>query len=826
MKQFAREILRKLGRLLACFGVLSALAQTAAAQTPYTGQAIPEGWNLFFTDLDQDSYGDPAGGYLFQSAAPPSRIWSTSSNDPNDHDVMQWALSRPKDGRVIALDIVDLGQGLGDRIAAARELGASVAWIELRWNQLDPGWGQFNATLLQQIQDAATALSAAGIKVALSFDMIDGSSLALPADLAPRVSAGTLALNASEVTDRAIYTLSLVKQRLGSSNVALVRLGRYADGHFATQSGVAFWTGVHGYIQTVGQYLHSTWGTGVMVGIGVTHAGLTTEPTRSVFSAVNAASDVVMSSFVPALQDPRQLRALVEGMLVASNGKPLVVLPLTFASAAGAGSTELRQSQMLEAFFDTWDAYADHMPLVLFSRLDDITPVGVPFFDSIGLRSNAGQPKAAFHTLRNLAFDRGWWELPLPAQRKFGMGFTQAPYDTPPDQAGQAAVANWIDTKITQLADTVAVHLDGGIPWTEALNDPFTAVEPPYSPSVLDSWRGYTARRPAGKKLLLSINPLGIPRNLLAPYWGVGQGFTYDAQYNRIPNGVVADGEQRMPPPPFDTAKFDDTVVKTAFLKYAIRALNYFNPDYLCIGIEVSATQVVSEDAFRRWLELHKFVYAQLKAMPQYAHVKIFVSVSATTYMADEYIHLVTDDNAASGSPYKYDEMEAGIRARLKTGLQDLLPHVDLVALSVYPHYGKYNAYRMPASIYGGVVDTLRAAGLGTTKPLAVTESGYSADPFLLLQQTLFAGTAEKQDRHLKLMLYELSKLSNPVSFVVNFQVRDSDLQWQRMNQANPGDRFVEFYQYFRDIGLYDGDGNARASLGTWQGYFGLPLVP
>jgi hypothetical protein len=170
--------------------------------------------------------------------------------------------------------------------------------------------------------------------------------------------------------------------------------------------------------------------------------------------------------------------------------------------------------------------------------------------------------------------------------------------------------------------------------------------------------------------------------------------------------------------------------------------------------------------------------------------------------------------------------MPAGIRPRLIAGVKDLLPYVDILALSVYPHYGKYNAYTMPASAYDALFTNLKAAGLTDTKPLAVTESGYTADPYMLLGQTLFAGTADKQDRHMKLMLYELSKLPNPVDFVVNFQVRDSDMQWKRMNDATPGALFVEFYQYFRDIGLYDGDGNTRPSLDTWKSYFNLPIVP
>ncbi|MCB6575039.1 hypothetical protein LI165_13505, partial [Phascolarctobacterium faecium] len=74
--------------------------------------------------------------------------------------------------------------------------------------------------------------------------------------------------------------------------------------------------------------------------------------------------------------------------------------------------------------------------------------------------------------------------------------------------------------------------------------------------------------------------------------WGYGEGFSYTADFQRIGNGVVADGERRLLPPPFDQLSFDAPEVKWAYLKYALRKLAYFKPDYLCFAIEVSATDV------------------------------------------------------------------------------------------------------------------------------------------------------------------------------------------------------------------------------------------
>jgi hypothetical protein len=192
--------------------------------------------------------------------------------------------------------------------------------------------------------------------------------------------------------------------------------------------------------------------------------------------------------------------------------------------------------------------------------------------------------------------------------------------------------------------------------------------------------------------------------------------------------------------------------------------------------------------------------------------------------MTDEFGHLIAAPDDGNGSPYKYDEMAPGVRARLKEGVRSLLPYLDLVGLSYYPHYGKYNAYTLPPAALTSMHRFLQEAGVPDSMPLAITESGYPADPYLI-DSVLFAASADKQQRHLELMLYELSKLPNPVEFVVNYIVRDIDMQWNRLLIEAENPRFVQFYQYFRDLGLYDGDGLARPSLATWTRYFQLPLV-
>ena len=815
MTSSLRRRLCDLGITLACF-LGSWGAQPASAQ-------VPPGQNVFYLDRDQDGYGDPSTASLLPTSTPPNRLWVPWGNDPDDSNPYIFPLPRPRQNRVLAIDADELtGDDVMQRIQVLRELGATTLLITLRWNQLEPSAGSFSPTVIAHLSSLAEVLTLANLSVVISLDVIDGTQLALPADLM------AMALDSATVRSRAEAALGQLKQALGATPVKLLRLGSNVDRYQSQNAQPLFWSGYKALVLDMKARAHELWSPALPVGVSSTWWGTLLEPTRSIMGDLQTACDWVIADFSLAdttIMDPRQTKAFLEYLIAAANGKPLALWPIAFPSGTDVSSSEVLQSQFYQAFFQAWDVYAAQVPLAVVSRLDDNVAASPPTARSTGLRQANQTPKAALATLRHLGFERGWWEIATPLSRKFFMGFTLTPYDTPSDPYEQLAVAAYVDQKVAQHGDLVALHMDGGVPWMEALYDDFTTSLPPYSASVLGAWWNYKTRIPAGKKLLVSINPLGIPRNVLAPYWGYGQGFTYDASFNRLPDGQYADDERRIPPGAFNELSFDAPAVQYAFLKYAMRAISYFNPDYLCFAIEVSATDVADAAAFQRYLSLHRFVYTELKKIPAFAHVKILVSFSATSFMADEFGHLIQSGAYETGSPYKYDEMKPGMRDRLKQGVRDLVPYVDLIGLSVYPHYGKYNAYTEPAGIFESMRAFLKEAGVPDSMPIAVTESGYAGEPYALFNTTLYAGSADKQKRHLELMLYELSKAPNPVEFVVNYLVRDSDMQWRRMLAAQgANDTFTQFYQFFRNIGVYDGNGLPRPALDTWSRYFQLPM--
>jgi len=90
-----------------------------------------------------------------------------------------------------------------------------------------------------------------------------------------------------------------------------------------------------------------------------------------------------------------------------------------------------------------------------------------------------------------------------PASRPYLMGFTRWPPDF--TEKGLATMDRFIEGH----ADLVALHLDNGIPWPEAL------AGKPYSADV-DERLSY--RPPSGKKLYVAVTPLNFGRDGLAAY--------------------------------------------------------------------------------------------------------------------------------------------------------------------------------------------------------------------------------------------------------------------------------------------------------------------
>jgi hypothetical protein len=789
-------------------------------------------FHTYYRDLDKDHFGNPNNSVQLCLTTPPWQLVSWG-NDPNDVDQLAMPVSVPKGSRLLALDMGDSAENGRWRDDLARELGAEAVTLNLPWDAVETAPGVYDG-LASVLAFYRTTLPLNGLRLSLTVSPLSGNALTLPADLKSRVESGTLRLNEPEVVQRFTALLTQVHAQLAGVDLISLQIGHEID-IVLSQAPQYFWSDYAELLQASFLHAKQLWGPELKVGTTATQKALVTEPSASILRAVNSLTDILSFTYLPrndqfAVPEPAVVRLDIETVLAAYWPKPLHLQAIGYPSAPLTGSSETRQSQFINAFFDVWDTWGEQIPFVAFGRLEDLSaqrasldaygagPAAAAYYRTLGLRtySGDGEHKAAYKTLRSLTFNRGWWRMETPATRSFLLGYTPAQYDFPDDGPSFISMMDWIWSAIASDTDMVNLHLDHGVPWVEALSDDLTGSEPPYSESVKSMWSSLRGGIPPGHKLLVSINPLGVPRNVIAPYFGVGQGFVYDIDYNRLPDGAVKDAENRYPPPPWNTYAINDPHVKQAFLNYCKRTIDYFNPDYLIVAIEATISWFQSPKAFGQFIELQSYVYQGLKADPRYAGVPISVSGPAISFMTDEF-----------GVPFKPEEQVPRMRELEIQGLLDLAPFVDILGLSFYPHYGIYNSTLIPPYIFDSLFEVLRMVG----KPVGIAESGFPAESFDVFGIP-FLSDETKQDSFYRLMLTEFERSPVPVEFLVSFQPRDADLGWARLlaaSQQTPptvSPQFVGFYKYFRDIGLYDGDGYPRPALDTWREHLARPYSP
>lgn len=314
----------------------------------------------------------------------------------------------------------------------------------------------------------------------------------------------------------------------------------------------------------------------------------------------------------------------------------------------------------------------------------------------------------------------GWALAVQPTvSRSFYLGFTPFPHEI------SVEAVQYTYDRISEDADLIVHHFDNGVPWPEALDgEPFAQV-------VQDDWAFRRSLTPETHKVLLTFTPLNFLRDGLAAYRG--------------------EQEDMALPQPFDRYGFDHPDVVTAFTAYADRIIAFFEPDFVLFGIEVNLLMKLRPGLWDSYMVLHRATYRHLKQ--SYPELPIMVSVTGIDLL-DGY----TDANHA-------DQLSA---------LADVAGYTDIIALSLYPYMTRYITHEIPRSIYDELAVLI-------DKPLAVSETGYPAQPFTVDagDPIQFSGTPELQDSWITLTLDAAAQYK--FAFVVNFVLRDYDTLWEQI---------------------------------------------
>lgn len=343
-----------------------------------------------------------------------------------------------------------------------------------------------------------------------------------------------------------------------------------------------------------------------------------------------------------------------------------------------------------------------------------------------------------------------------PQTRSFRMGFT--PF--PPDDTLQAVQD--VTQFIKANADIVAQHMES-VPWTEAL------AEKPFQPNLMNNWRDRKENMPANATIYLALNP---GRGALADYWGASEHDPLPAQ--------------------FKGKTFSDPIVKQAYLSYCKRAIEFFEPEYLAIGIEVNEIVYNAPDKAAAFAELHQYIYKELKR--SYPKLPIFASFT---------VHALLDERRPKAD-----------RERSLAFVKALMPYNDLVGISFYPFFG--NLSEQVDTAFGWLASEFDGYG----KPYAVAETGEAAKKLTVSldgKPWQIDGSPERQVAYYQ-KLFAFAQ-GRDTDFIISFLCKDYDLLWKKISAGSP-----PVFQGWQNTGFIDAEGALRPAYQVWKKFYSMPL--
>ncbi len=329
--------------------------------------------------------------------------------------------------------------------------------------------------------------------------------------------------------------------------------------------------------------------------------------------------------------------------------------------------------------------------------------------------------------------------------RSFRMGFTGFVHDTTLEAVTESRKF------CRENGDLLAHHIEG-VPWGEALSGE------PFPKALLKSWEDKQKATPPKGKVYLAISP--------------GRG-----------DLKMADKAGPLPKE-LEGKAYDDPLVMKAYLDYCRRAIEFFEPDYLAIGIETNDIHNRGAKAWQAYATLHKHVYTELKK--ENPELPIFASWT---------LHSMSKK-----------------RGDMLASWKELMPYNDMVAVSYYPFF-------MGDEVRLTALDWMTREFDEFDKPYAIVETNDAAERLPLPQaKVVIQGTPEKQEVYYRTLLGLAQE--RDFAFVVSFVHQDYDALWEKIAKNSP-----EYFMAWRDCGLLDENGKARPAYRVWRDYFELPQV-
>ena len=298
--------------------------------------------------------------------------------------------------------------------------------------------------------------------------------------------------------------------------------------------------------------------------------------------------------------------------------------------------------------------------------------------------------------------------------RPFSMGVTPFPYDFTPEAV--EATQLWI----LDNTDIVAVKLDDGVPWQEALENKNS-----YHPNFEESLK-QKGMFPKDKRVFLSMTPLNKDKNGMALYRGEGE---------NMPN-----------PDPWNKKDLDDPLVAKAYLNFCREMIRRYKPDFFAYGIEVNNLIKVPAK-WKKFVPFARDLYLALKKDHPQLPLILTLAADATAFEPDS-------------------------APNHRKSIKEILAYTDLIAVTALPYIKEQNPAKIPKDYFA------QMAALAPQKPFAIAETAFLAEDVSFFGIQRVGKPAWQQD-YLRFCFEEGVKLN--AKFVIWMLPRDLDALYLKL---------------------------------------------
>jgi hypothetical protein len=324
----------------------------------------------------------------------------------------------PKGERLLSIDLTMASDNdFGNAFTLARSVGMQVTSLSLAWDDLEPTPSQYG-TDPNWLELANLFFSQQGVPISLALTPIDTNNLRLPPYLKDK------AFDDPEVIERFKRLLDYVFSQLPDLELTSLAIGNEIDGYLGTNK--KRWQEYSSFFQEVSMYARSK-RPGLIIGSKIGFGGLTGNA-RDLSAAIVQTSDVVMLTYYPlngdfSVRNPEVVHEDFAKLVALFPDKPIYILEAGYPSSPLLGSSETKQTDFVREIFRAWDTQAEHIKLLDFLWLHDISPAVVEelgdyyglhdekflaYLATLGLRTFEGVDKEAFKVLKLETQQRGW----------------------------------------------------------------------------------------------------------------------------------------------------------------------------------------------------------------------------------------------------------------------------------------------------------------------------------------------------------------------------------------------------------------------------------